>query len=117
MSLLLAVVGTMLAGVTVGVLGVAAIGSGHSGYGGPVGWALVGYGVAIVCAALAWWRGHRWARGPVVATAAVNLAVAWSFTSTAPLAWVAVAVTAITVVAAALPASSASRDEPAGPRR
>jgi hypothetical protein len=51
----------------------------------------------------------------VLATAALNLAACLSFTSTAPIAWVGAAVAAVTVVAAALPSSSAGPRQPSGP--
>ncbi len=107
-----AVAGAGVMGLAVAGFGGAAVGSGHGDFSGGVGVALIGYGLIMLAAAVAFWRGSVFGRGPVLATAALNLAAALSFTPTAPLAWPAVVVAAVTVVAAALPASSASLRPP-----
>ena len=101
-----AVLGAAAMGLVVSGFGLVAVSAGHGDLSGGVGVALVCYGLIMVVAAVLLWRGSVLGRGPVLATAALNLAAALSFTPTAPLAWVAVILAAVTVVAAALPASS-----------
>lgn len=110
-----AVVGAVVMGLALAGFGVAAVAAGHGDFSGGVGLALIGYGLISLAAAIAFWRGHMLGRGPVLVTAALNLAAALSFTPTAPLAWAAAAVAAVTVVAAALPTSSASLTRPVDP--
>lgn len=110
-----AVVGSGVMGLAVAGFGVAAVVAGHGDFSGGVGVALIGYGLIMLAAAVAFWRGSVFGRGPVLATAALNLAAALSFTPTAPLAWAVVVVAAVTVVTAALPASSASLKGPFKP--
>lgn len=115
LSRVIAVAGAALMGLTVAGFGIAAVVAGHGDFSGGVGVALVGYGLIMIAAAVAFWRGSVLGRGPVLATAALNLAAALSFTPTAPLAWAAAVVAALTVVAAALPASSTSLKQPFRP--
>ena len=112
---MVAVAGAGVSGLAVVGFAVAAVVSGNGDFSGGVGLALIAYGLIILGAAAAFWRGSVFGRGPVLATAALNLAAALSFTPTAPLAWVAAVVAAVTVVAAALPASSAGLNRPSDP--
>ena len=68
--------------------------------------ALIGYGAAMILGAWALWRGSLFGRGPVMAMALVNLVAGYTFTGTAPWVWLLVVVSAVTVVAAALPGTS-----------
>jgi hypothetical protein len=58
--------------------------------------------------AVALWKGSIFGRGPVVAMALLNLVAGYTFTESAPWVWLIVAVSAATVVAAALPSTSRS---------
>jgi len=106
LSRAVASVGAAVMGVAVAGFGIAAVGAGHGDFSAGVAAALIGYGVIMVVAAVLFWRGSVFGRGPVLATAVLNLAAAVSFAQTAPAAWVAAGVAAVTALAAALPASS-----------
>ena len=64
------------------------------------------YGLIILAATWALWQRSLLGRGPVAATALLNLIAAASFTPAAPSLWLVVLLTAATVVAAALPSTS-----------
>jgi hypothetical protein len=60
----------------------------------------------MIAGAYALWRGSIFGRGPVIAMALLNLVAGYTFTDSAPWVWVLVAISAVTVVAAALPSTS-----------
>jgi len=105
-GLLVAVAGSGLVGLAILALAIASLAAGHGEFSGAVGIALVVYGLLILAATWALWRGSLFGRGPVIATALLNLIAAASFTPGAPWAWLVVLVAAATVVAAALPSTS-----------
>ncbi|MGC3993247.1 MAG: hypothetical protein QM779_03815 [Propionicimonas sp.] len=105
-AVLVAVAGTALVGVAVVVLAVASLASGHGGFSSGVAIFLVGYGALMLGAAWVLWRLSVFGRGPVLALSLLNLITAWTFTADAPWVWVVVVISAATVVAAALPATS-----------
>jgi len=107
LSRVIAVTGAAVMGLALAGFGLAALGAGHGDLSGGVAAALIGYGLIMVAAAVLLWRGSVLGRGPVLATAALNLAAAVSFTPTAPAAWLAAVLAAVTAVAAALPSSTA----------
>lgn len=98
--------GSVLIGLLLVGLSVAALAVGHGEFSGGVGVALLVYASVMIVAGVALGRGRLLGRGPVIATALLNVVVAWSFTGTAPWAWLVVAICAMTAVAAALPATS-----------
>jgi hypothetical protein len=103
---LVAAGGSLLVGVLLVGLAGASLAAGHGGFSGGVGVALVVYGLAMVAGAVALWRLSILGRGPVVAMGLLNLIAGYTFTATAPWVWLLVAVSAVTVVAAALPSTS-----------
>jgi hypothetical protein len=106
-GLLVAALGTAAMAVLLVVLAVASLASGHGSFSGVIGVAVACYGLLLAAAAWGLWRGWGFARGPVIATALLNLATAVSMAAAAPLAWLVAALAAVTLVAAALPATSA----------
>lgn len=102
----MAAAGTAVVGIALVVLGVASFTSGHGDFSGGVALFLVGYGVGMVAAAWGLWRLSVFGRGPVVALSLMNVAAGFSVAESAPWVWLFVAVSAVTVVAAALPATS-----------
>jgi len=107
-GLLVAAGGSLLVGVLLIGLAVAALAVGHGAFSGGVGVALIVYGVAMIAGAVALWRGSIFGRGPVIALALINLVAAYTFTDSAPWVWLLVAISGITVVAAALPSTSSA---------
>lgn len=61
-----------------------------------------GYGTVHVVAARALWRRESWARGLILATQLIQLGIAWSLRSDPPALAAALAVVALTVLAAVL---------------
>lgn len=86
---------------------IASVVQGHGTFSGAIGVALGILGVGMIVAAWGLWRGSVLARGPVIATGILAVIVAVSMAAAAPLAWVVAAVAAVTVVAVALPSTSA----------
>jgi hypothetical protein len=105
-GLLVAAIGSLLVGVALIALAAASLGAGHGDFSGGVGIALIVYGVAMVGGSLALWKGSVFGRGPVIAMALLNLVAGYTNTQSAPLVWLIVAVSAATVVGAALPSTS-----------
>lgn len=103
---MVAATGSALVGLLLIGLAVASLAAGHGGFSGGVGVALIVYGLGMIASGWALWRLNILGRGPVVATAMVNLVAGYTFTSTAPWVWALVVVSAITVVAVALPSTS-----------
>jgi hypothetical protein len=106
LPLVVAVVGAGLAGLALIALAVASLASNHGSFSGGVGIALVVYGAMMILAGWALWRRSLFGRGPVVALSLLNVAAGYTFTPSAPWVWVGVVVSAVTAVAAALPATS-----------
>jgi hypothetical protein len=105
-SLLVAVGGAGVMGTALIALAIASLASGHGTFSGGVGLVLLAYGAVMLAAGWALWRGSVLGRGPVVALSLLNGIAAYTFTASAPWVWVGVVVSAITVVAAGLPATS-----------
>ncbi|HEX5335333.1 MAG TPA: hypothetical protein VFW55_05595 [Propionicimonas sp.] len=105
-GLVVAVTGSLLVGIALIALAAASLAAGHGGFSGGVGIALIVYGVAMAGGAFALWKGSIFGRGPVVAMALLNLVAGYTFTESAPWVWLIVAVSAATLVAAALPSTS-----------
>jgi hypothetical protein len=105
-GLVVAATGSLLVGVALIALAAASLGAGHGSFSGGVGIALIAYGVAMAGGAFALWKGSIFGRGPVVAMALLNLVAGYTFTESAPWVWLLVAVSAATVVAAAMPSTS-----------
>jgi len=101
-----AVTGSLLVGIALIALAAASLAAGHGAFSGGVGIALIVYGVAMAGGAFALWKGSIFGRGPVVAMALLNLVAGYTFTESAPWVWLIVAVSAATLVAAALPSTS-----------
>lgn len=101
-----AAAGAALVGVGLVALAVASLASGHGWFSGGVAIFLVGYGALMLVAAWALWRLSVFGRGPVVALSLINLVSAYTFTADAPWVWTVVLVCAVTVVAAAMPATT-----------
>lgn len=114
-SVLVAVAGAGLSGVAVVVLAVASLAAGHGTFSTGVAIFLLGYGALMLLAAWALWRLSILGRGPVVALSLINLITAWTFTSDAPWLWAAVVICAVTLVAAALPATAGALRSPVRP--
>ena len=108
LPLVVAVVGAALAGVALVVLAIASLAAGHGSFSGGVGVVLLVYGAAMLAAAWGLWRRSLFGRGPVVAFSLLNLAAGVTFTGSSGWLWLGVAVSAVTAVAAALPATSAA---------
>lgn len=106
LGVVVAAAGTALVAVLLIGLAVASMASGHGGFSGGVGLALIGYSAGMLAAAWALWRLSIFGRGPVVATAALNGVAGYTFTPSAPWVWLLVVVSAVTVVAAAWPSTS-----------
>lgn len=107
-AVVVAAAGAALVGVALVVLGVASLVSGHGEFSGGVAFLLIGYGVGMMVAAGGLWRLSLFGRGPVLALSLLNAAAGLSVAGSAPWVWVFVVVSAVTVVAAALPATSAA---------
>ena len=107
-GLLVAAGGSLLVGVLLIGLAAAALAVGHGAFSGGVGVALIVYGAAMIAGAVALWRGSIFGRGPVIALALINLVAAYTFTDAAPWVWLLVVISAITVIAAALPSTSSA---------
>ena len=105
-ALVVAATGSLLVGLALIGLAAASLAAGHGGFSGGVGIALVVYGLAMVGGAFALWKGSILGRGPVIAMALLNVVVGYTFTASAPWAWLLVVVSAATVVGAALPSTS-----------
>ncbi|HEY3338352.1 MAG TPA: hypothetical protein VGK18_07600 [Propionicimonas sp.] len=105
-GLVVAATGSLLVGLALIALAVASLAAGHGGFSGGVGIALIVYGVAMGAGAFALWKGSVLGRGPVIAMALLNLVAGYTFTASAPWVWLLVAVSAATVVGAALPSTS-----------
>ncbi len=104
--LVVAVVGAALAGTALVGLGVASLASGHGAFSGGVAAMLVAYGAGLAAAAWGLWRLSVLGRGPVVALSLIDVVAGYTFTGASPWLWLFVGVSAITVVASALPATS-----------
>ena len=105
---MVATAGSLLVGLALIALAAASLSAGHGNFSGGVGIALIVYGLGMAGSAFALWRGSIFGRGPVVAMALLNLVAGYTFTASAPWVWLLVAVSAATVVAAALPSTSRS---------
>ena len=105
-GLVIAAAGSLLVGIALIALAAASLSVGHGSFSGGVGIALIIYGLAMAGGAIALWKGSIFGRGPVVAMALLNLVAGYTFTESAPWVWLIVAVSAATVVAAALPGTS-----------
>lgn len=102
-----AITGTGLQAATLFGIGMVSLFSGHQQFSIAIGAGLAGY--AFLLGLSTWWlgRGAVAARGPALAASLVNLITAVSFTGSAPLAWLAAGLAAISVVALALPGTTA----------
>ncbi len=105
-GLVVAATGSLLVGLALIGLAAASLAAGHGSFSGGVGIALIVYGVGMAGGAFALWKGSIFGRGPVVAMALLNLVAGYTNTQSAPWVWLLVAVSAATVVAAALPSTS-----------
>lgn len=105
-SVVVAVAGAAVAGTAIVVAGLASLASGHGAFSTGVAAALAGYGVALVVAAWGLWRLSLFGRGPVLALSLIDVVAGYTFTASAPWVWAFVVVSAVTVVAAGLPATS-----------
>ncbi len=105
-AVVVASAGAALVGTALVVLGVASLSSGHGQFSWGVALFLVGYGVGMVAAAWGLWRLSVLGRGPVVALSLLNVAAGFGLAEFAAWVWLFVVVSAVTVVAAALPATS-----------
>ena len=103
---MVAAAGSLAVGLALIALAAASLAAGHGSFSGGVGIALVLYGLAMAGGAFALWRGSIFGRGPVVAMALLNVVAGYTFTGAAPWVWLLVAVSAATLVAAALPSTS-----------
>lgn len=106
LGVVVAAAGTTLVALLLIGLAVASMASGHGSFSGGVALALLGYSAAMLGSAWALWRLSLFGRGPVVATAALNGVAGYTFSPSAPWVWLVVAVSAVTLVAAALPSTS-----------
>lgn len=97
----------MLLGVIVIGFSIASILSGHGTFSGAIGGWLALYGLVGVAAGIALWRRSLLGRGPALVEAALNLVVAFTMAEAAPLAWIVVVLSAITVAAVVLPSTTA----------
>jgi hypothetical protein len=105
-GIIVACAGAVASGLLVIGFAGASVASGHGSFSGAIaGWLAV-YGLVCIAAAWALWRGLILGRGPVLTLSALNLIVAFTMTQTAPLAWLVVVVSAITLVAVSLPSTA-----------
>ncbi len=105
-SVVVAVAGAALVGLALIVLAIASLASGHGQFSGGVGLFLAAYGLGLCAAAWGLWQLNLFGRGPVVALSLLNVVAGFTFTAAAPWVWVFVVVSAVTVVAGALPSTS-----------
>jgi len=105
-SLLVACGGALVQGLLMIGFAIASIAAGHGAFSGAIGGWLAVYGAVGVASAWALWRGWVFGRGPVITTSALNLIVALTMAPAAPLAWVVAVLSAITLVAVALPSTT-----------
>ncbi len=103
---MVAATGSLLVGLALIALAAASLAAGHGGFSGGVGIALIAYGLAMAAGAFALWKRSILGRGPVIAMALLNVVAGYTFTASAPWVWLLVAVSAATVVGAALPSTS-----------
>ena len=111
---MVAAAGAAAAGTAIVAAGFASLASGHGAFSGGVAVLLAGYGVALVAAAWGLWRLSLLGRGPVLALSLINVVAGVTFTAAAPWVGAFVVVSAVTVVAAALPATSRALHRRAG---
>lgn len=106
-GLVVASIGAAAVGLLLAGFAIEALLQGHGTFSGAIGVVLGFYGLVMVVAAVGLWQRRVIARGPVVATSVLAVIVAISMAQSAPLAWLVAAVAALTVVAVALPSTSA----------
>lgn len=94
-------------GVIVIGFAIASMLAGHGTFSGAIGGWLAVYGLAGVVAGVALWRRSLLGRGPVLIEAALNLVVAFTMVQAAPPAAIVIVLAAITLVAVALPSTTA----------
>ena len=102
----MASLGSVVLGVVVIGFAVASMLSGHGTFSGAIGGWLAVYGLAGVAAGVALWRRSLLGRGPALIEAALNTIVAFTMAGAAPAAWLVVVLSAITLVAVALPSTT-----------
>lgn len=107
-GLVVASAGSVLLGLIVIGFSIASILSGHGTFSGAIGGWLALYGLVGVAAGVALWRRSLLGRGPALVEAALNLVVAFTMTSAAPLAWIVVVLAAVTLAAVVLPSTTAA---------
>jgi len=96
------------------VLELASVSSERLGFGLSTAVFFAAYGVVLVGAALALWRRHGWARGPVLITQLIVLGLAWNLREELLVA-LGLAAVALVVVAAVLhPATIAALEDRPG---
>lgn len=105
-GLVAAAAGSVVVGLVIVALAGASLASGHGDFSGAVGAMLLVYGVAVAIAGWGLWRLSIFARGPVLATALLHVAVAFSYTPDTPLAWVLLIISAVSAAGVVLPSTT-----------
>lgn len=105
-GLVAAAAGSVVVGVVIVALAGASLASGHGDFSGAVGLMLLIYGVAVAAAGWGLWRLSIFARGPVLATALLHVAVAFSYSTDTPVAWVLLVISAVTAAGVVLPSTT-----------
>lgn len=105
-GLIVAAAGSAAVAAVLVVLAGASLASGHGRFSGGVALVLLLYGAAVGAASWGLWRGSLLARGPVLATSLLHVAVAAGYLAEGPLAWAVLVVSLAAVVGVALPATS-----------
>lgn len=104
-SVIVASAGGLVVGLSLVGLGIAAGAAGHGGFSQAVAAMLIGYGLLLGLAAWALWQLRLLGRGPVLALSLLNVLAGPGMAESATWLWAVIALSAITAVAAALPAT------------
>lgn len=116
-GLIAAAIGSVVMGLVVVGFAIASMLAGHGTFSGAIGGWLAVYGLVGVVAGVALWRRSLLGRGPALIEAALNLVVAFTMVQAAPLAAIVIVLAAITLVAVALPSTTAVLHWPSRLRR
>ena len=107
-GLIVASAGSVVLGLIVIGFSIASILAGHGTFSGAIGGWLALSGLVGVAAGVALWRRSLLGRGPALVEAALNLVVAFTMAQAAPLAWIVIVLSGITLVAVVLPSTTSA---------
>lgn len=104
-GLVVAVVATVALTVFFVAMAVLSLSAGHGSFSGGVAFALILWALLVGGAGILLWRGHGWARGPVIAAGLLHVLAFGQFALNTPWAVLGAAAGLAAVVGAALPST------------